>query len=332
MADSYDILEVGDEAGWDDFVRRAAGGTVFSTSAWLRCARQATGSPFRCFGCYKNGQLIAGVSGLEQRRVLFTRFSTPPLTPHGGLLCAPFPGKGPAKAEAEWSRAAALLAGHLARRYGHVHLIHAPAVADVREFLWAGWSARVRYTYLIDLRDREALWERLERRTRTVIHKAEKAGFQLHPTGDLDLFQRQYELIYARQGGPPPVPALLVRRFAQQVLEAGLGQAWAIVSPAGQTAAVVVFVPGFGTAHAWVAGADPALNSTGATSLLYWRFFARTALPWFDFVGANLPDIARFKRGFGGDLVPYYAVEGFGSAPARCLFTLSRGVRALRRR
>ena len=317
MADTYEIAEINDEILWDDFVRQAVGGTIFSTSSWLRCAREATGGKIRCYGCYKNGRLIAGLAGLEQRRRFLKHLTTPDLTPHGGLLLAPISGKGPAKLEAEGNRVAGLFIEYLTPLYGHIQLVHAPAVCDVREFTWAGWNARIRYTYQIDLSDLNILWERVERRTRTVIRKAEKADFQLRPTDDLELFRRQYEQIYSRQNGPPPVSSAVVECFARQVLDAGLGRACAIESPAGEIASIVIFVDGFNTAYAWIAGADPAFNPTGATSLLYWKFFEQSPLKRFDFVGANIPAIAKFKRGFGGDLVPYYAVEGFGSAWVR---------------
>ena len=324
MPDAYDIAEISDASQWDEFVRQAAGGSIFSTSTWLRCAQRAIGAPFRCFGCLKNGQLVAGAAGLEQRRRFFTRFTTPELTPHGGLLCAPVPSKGPAKIEAEWNRAATLLIDHLARQYHHIQLFHTPSITDVREFLWAGWTARIRYTYQMDLTDLDALWERVERRTRTVIRKAEKADFQLTSTDDLDLFRHQYEQIYTRQDGPPPVDSAVVQRFVREAVDADLAEAWAITSPAGEVASIVVFVRGFHTAYAWVAGADPAFNSTGATSLLYWKFFAQTSFKKFDFVGANLPPIAKFKRGFGGDLIPYHTVEGFGSSTLKKIFALKR--------
>ena len=59
---------VADDTAWDAFVRQAIGGTVFSTSAWLRCAAAATGGQVHRLGCYRNDRLIAGISGLAHRR------------------------------------------------------------------------------------------------------------------------------------------------------------------------------------------------------------------------------------------------------------------------
>lgn len=328
MPDTYEIRELTDPQVWNAFVRRAVGGTVFSTWEWLECAQRATGARFRCLGCYKNGQLVAGVSGAEQRRAGLKRLATPVLTPHGGLLLAPVVGKGPARAEAEWHRAAETLIAHLHQNYHHVQLAHAPGIGDLRPFTWAGWQARVRYTYQFDLGDPQVLWERLERRTRTVIRKAEGSGFRVGPTDDMDLFRQQYERLYSRQGGKMPVDPGTVQQFAAAACQAGLAEGWAVESAAGEAAAVVIFVRGFEGRYAWVAGAEPELSHTGAASLLYWRYFAQHQ-GRFDFVGANIPSIAFFKRGFGGELAPYFAVEGFRSIWVRGLFASARASRGL---
>ncbi|NKB70149.1 MAG: GNAT family N-acetyltransferase [Candidatus Latescibacteria bacterium] len=324
MPDSYEIRPL--EAGpvWDDFVHRANGGTVFSTDAWLHCAQRCLGGQIRRYGCFKNGRLTAGVSGLARTRLGLRSLSTPPLTPHGGLLLAPVASKGPAKTEAEWNRATDELVAYLQGHYHHTHLVLSPAIADIRPFTWKGWSHRARYTYQFQLGDEDSLWERLERRTRTVIRKAEKSDFRVRQTDDLDLFRRQYESIYSRQGGAPAAAAT-VQHFVGEVLAAGLGRALVVESAAGQAAAIVVFVHGFDTVYAWQAGADPAQNNSGALSLLYWRLLVQAPRAHFDFVGANLPSIAHFKRGFGGDLVPYHAIDGFSGGWPRRLYSLWRG-------
>ncbi|MYA23816.1 MAG: GNAT family N-acetyltransferase [Gemmatimonadetes bacterium] len=312
MADTFEIRLVADDTAWDAFVRQAVGGTVFSTSAWLRCAAAATGGQVNRLGCYRNGYLVAGISGLARRRMGLYRLETPELTPHTGLLLAPVAGKGPAKAEAVQHRACTHLTDHLAKHYDRVFLVHAPSIADVRPFTWQGWDAYLRYTYRLPLGDSKALWERIERRTRTAIRKAEKLGYHLRPTSDVALFRRQYEAIYANQANGSPIAAALAERFVAAALEAGLAQAYEITCQDGP-AAIVAFVEGFDTTYAWAAGADPAYNHTGAISLLYWQYYTTTSHQYFDFVGANMPSIAFFKRGFGCDLVPYYAVEGYKS-------------------
>lgn len=328
MADSYEIHLVDEDAPWDNLVRQAIGGSVFSTSAWLRCAADATKSEIQRLGCYRNGRLIAGLSGLAHKRSGLYRLATPELTPHTGLLLSPVEGKGPAKAEAEQHRISETLIDYLEKQYDHVFLVHTPAISDTRPFTWHGWDARVRYTYHFDLGDTDRLWERVERRTRTVIRKAEKLGYSLQATDDTALFRRQYEAIYAQQPGGAPIAAATAERFVAAVLAAGIGRAYKIASPTDQVAAIVVFVDGFDTTYAWAAGADPTLNNTGATSLLYWQYFTTSTSKHFDFVGANIPAIAFFKRGFGGDLVPYYLVEGYKNKWIKRALTTRRALRS----
>ena len=155
----------------------------------------------------------------------------------------------------------------------------APGIMDVREFVWAGWEIAPRYTYVNDLTiGRETVWERLERRTRNVIRKAESDGFKVEPTTDIDEIKHQYELVYSEQKQQPPVHPMTVQKFAETAQKRGLIDTFRAVSSNGQTVSIVAF--------------------------------ALTECPRFDFVGANIPSIAFFKRGFAGELVSYYAVEG----------------------
>lgn len=336
MSNEYDVSEVTGATEWDAFAATAVGGTMFSTSRWLDCAQSALGGRKVILGCRRNGCLVAGVTGLETEGWGGRRLVTPDLTPHGGILCAPVSGKGPAKAEAEYHRAAGILSNHLLQEYGYVHLTHAPDITDLRPFAWSGWNVRPRYTYWLDLADLDALWERIERRTRTAIRKAERAGYRLRAVSDLELLEVLYARVYQGRHSAPPVAAAGMRRFAEAVMASGLGEAWASYTADGRPAAVVVFVHDNDfvhdnhMVHAWVAGADQQMASSGASPYLYWQFFQQTDCHRFDFVGANVPGIAKFKRGFGGQLVPYYAAAGFGSAWLRTAYSLRDLVYQLR--
>ena len=317
--DARQVVEVTDTGQWDEFVRTATGGTVFSTSGWLECAQEAIGRPTRIYGCYHKGRLVAGVTGIERKRGPFKFYTTPDLCPHGGFLYAPVASESPARRESEHSVATKVLAEFLTERYHSVQLTHAPDVIDMREFIWSGWDVQPRYTYHIPLGDPDAMWGRMERRVRTVIRKAEKDGFRFRETEDTGLLRRQYEMVYAGQPGGTPVDPGIVERFAADAQRKGIAETHLVESKSGEAASIVAFAKGFDCVHAWVAGADPQFRESGATSLLYWRFFEEADDPLFDFVGANISGIALFKRGFGADLVSHFAV-----------FTVSRLFNAVR--
>jgi hypothetical protein len=303
------VVEITDTGQWDEFARSATGGTVFSTSAWLECAQEAIDRPVRIYGCFHKGNLVAGVTGIERKRGPFRFFTTPDLCPHGGFLYAPVASESPAKKESEHSAATKVLAEFLTQRYHSVQLTHAPDIVDMRDLIWSKWDVQLRYTYCIPLGDPDAIWNRVERRVRTVIRKAEKEGCQLRQVEDAGLLRRQYELIYAAQPEGAPVSPEVVERFAAAAQNKGFTETQLMESAAGEPAAIVTFVKGFDCMHAWVAGADPAFRDSGATSLLYWKFLEQSDSASFDFVGANMPGIALFKRGFGGELTPYFAAQ-----------------------
>ncbi len=323
MSDSLEIAEIADAEAWDELARNGVGGSVFATRPWLESAQHATGGALRCFGCLKSGRLVAGLSGMERSGGGLKQLATPVLTPHGGLIYQPIEAKSPAKLEADRNRATELLLHHVSQRYHHISLSHAPEIEDLRPFSWLGFASQVRYTYRINIANLEDTWEKLERRTRGVIRKAEETGFEFKETGNTELIRSQYERVYERSNEPAPVDPAVVERFVGKVLDDGLARAF-VIEASGEVASVVVFVNGFDTAYAWVAGQNPDYAASGATSLLYWRFFGHTELEQFDFVGANMPSIALFKRGFGGDLTSYYAVERYRSKWARAAFAARR--------
>ena len=272
MSDAYEIRLVDDPALWNHFVQTGWGGSPFSTTTWLRCAAHALGGQPAYIGVFKGSQIVAGLAALTTKHRGIERIETPELTPHTGFLMAPVESKGPAKIEAECHRFSELLIRHL-QHYDHMRITHTPALNDIRPFSWANWQTRVRYTYQMDLSDLDALWERVERRTRTAIRKAEKLGYTVIQTDDIELLCRQYGMIYERHGAAAPISPEVVRRFVEGAQSAGQARLLAAQSPQGETASIVAFVEGPSMAYAWVAGADHSIIaaarrpcSTGATS------------------------------------------------------------------
>lgn len=312
MPSDYSIAPITDDKEWDAFASTSIGGTPFNTSKWLKNVEEVSGGQQIRLGLFKNATLRAGLTGIAKRRGPFIQLGTPELSPHTGiLLCNTPEGKGPTKREAEWQAACNHFIQYLSNRYDHIRITHTPDLTDLRPFSWAGWDLNLRYTYQLPLENQteSELWERVERRTRTAIRKAEKLGYECQETDDIDLLCDQYEKIY--ENGPTPINSDLVRRHLRLAFQAGLTQIFSVKSNSNETAAIVAFVKNENMTYAWVAGADPDHNNSGAASLLYWRYICQCSQNHFDFVGANLPSVAFFKRGMGGNLVPYYTTEYF---------------------
>lgn len=318
MAHSLTAAPVDDLELWDRFVAESPQGTVFSSSAWLTACARAQVGKLRIQGVWKNGELVAGVSCLRRRRGPLVRLSTPALTPYGGFLYRPDPGKRHSEAESFNNECADILIGRLGAGVGHAFLVHSPGFGDIRPFTWGGWRTGVRYTYVLDITDTDALWDKIERRVRTVIRNAEKSLTLGGPVETAD-FIELYRHIYRDRRRDEPIPSSLV---AEQV-DAALGHDFAemrtVRDDAGRVISSMVLVQDAETVYAWLSGSIPGENSSGAFSLLFWdaveRYRGRCR--YLDMVGANIPSIAFFKKGFGGTLRPYYFTERFSSTLVR---------------
>mgnify|MGYP001166901596 CR=1 FL=1 len=312
MPSDYKISPVTDDQEWDSFASTSLGATPFSSTKWMKIIEQITGAQRVQLGLYKNSTLCAGLAAIVQKKGPFTQLGTPELCPHTGILLGRSPeGKRPTKREADWQNVCNHFIDYLSNHYDHVRITHTPNLTDLRPFSWAGWKLNLRYTYHLEIKNRTEsdLWDRVERRTRTAIRKAEKLGYTFQEIGDVDLLVNQYGKIY--QDRPVPINSNLVQNYVKSIYEAGLIRIFSVQASNGETAATVAFVENDDESYAWVAGADPSHYNSGAASLLYWRYLSQCSQNRFDFVGANLPSIAFFKRGLGGNLVPYYSTEHF---------------------
>jgi hypothetical protein len=178
-------------------------------------------------------------------------------------------------------------------------------------FYWAGYRLELRYTYrLEDLASQEALWEGLSGKTRTEIRKARK---QVEVDGNLEL-DRLYAVwskTFGRQGLSPPVSFAELERLDAACAARDARAMLFARDEAGRVHAVAYVVWDAGTAYYLLAGADPELRASGASSMLLWESImrARAVTDVFDFEGSMLKPIERVFRSFGGRQTPYLRVS-----------------------
>ncbi|MDP2982842.1 MAG: GNAT family N-acetyltransferase [Candidatus Latescibacter sp.] len=322
MAGKMEILKVEDASLWDAFALSSPQGTVFSTSGWMQAAARTQGGKPVFLGVFENGKPAAGVSFVELARGPFKKATTPVLTPYGGILYRPFPGMRESEAESFNHSCAEMIIEYLQKRYDQVFLVNSPGFGDVRPFSWNRFACTVQYTYILDIESPDKLWERLERRVRTVIRNAEASLFLEGPVS-AEQFGDLYEHTYKDRGNKPPVNRSMVVKMVEAVMSGGMGEMRTVRDGDGKIVAAMIFTEDARRVYAWVSGVIPALNHTGASSLLFWdaarsHSGENTCL---DLVGANLRTISFFKKGFGGALTPYYTAERYSSRVTHALFS-----------
>ncbi len=172
-------------------------------------------------------------------------------------------------------------------------------LADPRTAQWRGWQVRPLFTYLINLPTSAENWSSGARRTWR--SKVSEYDIQEDSSGVqqvIDLCAKSYK----RHGRSLPAqPAAL------GALTKAMGE-WARVFVAlrGNTpeAGLILLHDGH-TAHYWIAGSIPGPAMTVLIGEVL-PILSQSGITQFDFVGANTPSIAEFKRSFNPVLTQYY--------------------------
>lgn len=326
VAGKLEAAEIEDTLLWDAFVADSPQGNVFSGSVWMDAAAGAQGGVPRIIGVFENGRLMAGVSFLEVARGPFRKATSPVLTPYCGFVYAPFQGKRVSEAESFNNACSEVLIDHLRTTYKHIFIVQSPDLIDVRPFIWEGFSINVRYTYIMDVSDIDRLWDLMEHRVRKVIHNS--GSLALDGPLSVPEFGELYERTYRDRGNPAPIARNIVERMVERLMTEGIAEMRTARDDSGNPIAAMVFAFDRRAVYALVNGTIPSLNSSGASSLLIWDAARRHAgiRARLDLVGANIPSIAFFKKGFGGVLAPYFSTEWYSSPMVRAACSLYTGI------
>jgi hypothetical protein len=190
-----------------------------------------------------------------------------------------------------------------------------PAILNALPFRWAGYRLELRYTYRInDLRSTDTVWEGMRGNIRREIRKARKRLEVVEDLG-VDRFHDVLSKTYVRQGLPVPRSLAELARLEEACARRGVGTMLSARDDAGRIHAVAWVVWDRRAAYYLLAGAEPELRTSGASSLLVWEAMmrAREITRVFDFHGSMVQPIERFFRGFGACQTPYLSVTRMGA-------------------
>jgi hypothetical protein len=187
-------------------------------------------------------------------------------------------------------------------------------------FYWRGYRQTTRYSYVLDVRDLQQVWENIAPDYRN--QKIPKAQQQVvvRSGDDLPVFMNVHNLSYQRRGLSAPLsPAFLQRLDAALQSRQARHIFFAEDLQSGAIHSVAYLIHDQHAAYYLMAGDDPALRQSGAGILTAWeaiRFTSeRLQLPVFDFMGSMMHPIERVRRQFGATQKPYFRVEHARALP-----------------
>jgi len=174
----------------------------------------------------------------------------------------------------------------------------------------ANWEPKK--TFLLDLTvGAERLWKGFKAETRNQVRQAERRGVEIYEPKSLNDWLKDYyamhKAVYLRQKAKPPAKSAFYKAMWENLY--GKGQLKVILARhEGETIAGGIF-PIYKDTIYFLDGASlREYHNLRANNLIQWHVISWAAsegLRLYDMVGANIPSIAHFKRGFGGAETEY---------------------------
>jgi len=179
-------------------------------------------------------------------------------------------------------------------------------------FHWRGFDLRVIYTYVLeDLTDPDVLWNNYLGSVRTEVRKG-RQNVEVKTDLPLSELWRLIQIAFDRSDRATPYSFELLERVEKACRERNACETFYAVDAKGQTHAAVFVVWDENAAYYLASGADPALRSSGATSLLMHEAILHVSkyTKTFDFHGIMHKPYEYFKRNFGGEMKRQVQVVG----------------------
>ena len=175
---------------------------------------------------------------------------------------------------------------------------------------WKKFKAIPNYTYHLDLRlSLEQLLQNMASDKRNSLKKAEKDGIQTRLCTDLKVVEQLVLKTFSRK--QKSLDAAFVNKILHQFSNAD--NSFAYVSYLHDKPISSAFcIVDQSTCYYLLGGYDSENKHQGAgvSSIWYAVQHAKAkGIKTFDFEGSMLPEVEKFFRGFGGDLVPYYTIN-----------------------
>ncbi len=297
--------------------------SVLTSLAYADCVAEAFGLSCELTFCGQ-GTDECGITTFFRQTGPYRIGRMPPFTLHTGPLYRSPP------SEATINQRRSALEGLLQAVEGNYSALRyqlLPSVADVRVFGWRGWTARPFYTYRAAIGEEDP-FARWSRRTRRIAANHAAAYIFAEEPGAAREAARLCNESLDRQEHPRPVSTDALERFVQAAVDRKLARIFTLRADreASPEAALAVLV-GEGEAFYWVGGSVPGPAMTVLLGQAI-PLLAASGVHTMDYLGANTPSIAEFKRHFGGTLTPYFGVEKVMRPELRLL----EKARALQRR
>jgi hypothetical protein len=300
-------LELTEYDKWDSFVAGSPQGTIFHKSYWLK----SSGEEFCIYGYFKGDELFAGLPlCCSTSRLGIKKAYHPYLTPYLGIVFRDNKAKYVTRVSDEKDMAREI-AQKIKEDFDSINFSFTPFVIDLQPFIWEGFAARVKYTYMLQVDDLDSVWNGMDAKRRNDITKAEKDGIYVEANDDFEHTLALVEKTFERRKKDVDFRSAAFR-YNETLSRNGQCKSFLAKSKEGQAIGVVYIVWDEKRSYYLLGGYDSQKSHHGASAIAMWRAIKFTknelGLNQFDFEGTMIQPVEMFFRKFGGNITPYYSV------------------------
>ena len=293
---------------WDEFTKSSPQGTFFNSSVWLKILESVYNRPLKILVYKKKQEIVCGINFFENKK-LFWRLITPVfLLPFNGPLFNFISDQKPQKSISDKLDYIQQLLKKLKSDYNFIQLNIHQTLSDLRAFTWNDFIMEPEHTYLCKLENENELIAGFNQSLRKKIQKGKEQNFQISESHNPHKFFELYHSSYKRHGLNPPITETTTKSLVQKIL--GLTNVHLFfLKKAEKILAGRIVIEDGKTIYDLLAGS---IDETGiASSFLVAEIMKKYAgkFTFFDFMGADHPEIEKFKRAFGGELINRFKVQ-----------------------
>lgn len=295
---------------WDEFVKEAINGTIYSESIWGKASKILDPDlNFKILTIQKKGTIFGGILLFEKNnKIVIPRF-----TPYTSVIYRKIDTSNNYKIISERRKINELIALYLKRNYKKIVLKQNIEYIDIRDFQFNKFSASYLYTYYNNLEKYNL--DTIKSENRRNINKALKEKnyeFELVTNyNEIDVllepfFETMDKKVFSVDKKFKDKFINMVKFLKERTLFYILKSEEDILSTR------IVLIDNNKKIEAWVSGTTEKGRKERTASYLAHKILSdlkEKSYKDFDWDGANTPGVTDFKRNFGGELKPYSILE-----------------------
>lgn len=313
---SIRVEEVPTRESWNDLLAGSPGGSPFHRYEFLETCARHTDAVLHPYVGYKGQEPIGLFPVFEARKGPFTAaFSPPPdlKVPYLGPASLNAGKLKPGKREGRNRQFVESVLDRIDSEFDprFVNVRTSPAFDDERPFIWAGYDATPRYTYVLDLtEDVETLRMALNPEVRRSVG-GEVEGFEIGEadTADVERIIEGAAERHAEKGADYDLTPSFVIDLIDALPDGMIHPHVCRID--GEFCGGEISLEYDGTVYGWQSFGDLS-RSVPVYNLMYWHVFTAAkerGCTAFDLLGANDPDLSRYKAKFSPDLWKYQVLN-----------------------